>query len=564
MTEVPPMHVSDQVEAAAIAFEDELARRRAAISISDDEVPPPSDLDSPERVHRSNPADPRPVIVLSPDQAAVTDAAIAALSQRGGIYVRGLKLVHVIRDRGSSDWLRRPDGSPMIVRIERDHLLDLLSRSAIWISHRPLKDGGFKEIEVAPPAWIAPRILSRGAWQLPQLESISDAPVFRADGSIHAEPGYDEQTRVIFDPCGVEFPPVPAEPTHAQSTQAFADLLEPFSEFPFVADTDRAAVGALILSVLGRSAIDGCVPMFVAAAPTPGSGKGLLVNAVAMIATGRVAPLMAPTEEDEETRKRLMAIAIESPAMVVIDNVEGPLGSPSLAMALTAGVVRDRLLGTMETVTASLRPVWCVTGNNVQLKGDLGRRVAPIDLDPKVEHPEDRTFARADLLGYVAKERPRLVTAALTVLRGFVTAGKPDHGMTAKGSFEEWDRLVRGAVNWACGSDPLGGVARLRDAADDDLEKIRALLTSWSLTMGQMPMTIADAIRHAETAADLKDALASYCRGGRPDSRTLGYVFRKIAGRVVNNLVMRKSDLNRDYVTKWVVVNVGTSERNNK
>jgi hypothetical protein len=543
------MHVSDQLEQEALAFEDELARRRAAMA--DEDIPPPTDLDS--RDHRKNPADPRPVITLSPDQAAVTDAAIAALATRGGVYVRGLKLVHVVRDRGSSDWLRRPDGCPMIVRIDRDHLLDLLSRAAIWISHRALKDGGFKEIEVPPPAWVAPRILSRGAWPLPQLESISDAPVFRADGSIHAEPGYDEQTRVIFDPCSVAFPPVPDAPTHAQATRAMADLLDPFSEFPWVADSDRAAVGALVLSVLGRAAVNGCVPMFVAAAPTPGSGKGLLVDAVAMIATGRRAPLMAPTEEDEETRKRLMAIAIESPAMVVIDNVEGPLGSPSLAMALTAGVVRDRLLGTMDTVTASLRPVWCVTGNNVQLKGDLGRRVVPIDLDPKVEHPEDRTFARPDLLGYVAAQRPRLVVAALTVLRGYVAAGRPDHGLTAKGSFEAWDRLVRGAVIWACRADPLGGVARVREQADDDIDKIRALLISWSASMGAMPMTIADAIRHAENAADLKDALASYCRGGRPDSRTLGYVFRKIAGRVVSGLVMRKSDLNREQITKWIV-----------
>lgn len=547
------MHVSDQVEAAALAFEDELARRRADNESGDEDAPPPSDLDSPMRTRRPDPSDPRPVITLSPDQAAVADAAEAALAQRGGVYVRGLKLVHVVRDRGSSEWLRRPDGSPMIVRIERDHLLDLLSRAAIWVSHRALKDGGTKEVETAPPAWLAARLLSRGQWNLPQLESISDAPVFRVDGSIHDTPGYDELTRVIFDPCGVVFPPVPVAPNHAQATQALADLLEPFSEFPFVADSDRAATAAMILSVIGRTAIDGCVPMFVAQAPTPGSGKGLLVDAVAMIATGRRAPLMAPTDEDEETRKRLMAIAIESPAMVVIDNVEGPLGSPSLAMALTAGVVRDRLLGTMDTVTASLRPVWAVTGNNVQFKGDLGRRIAPIDLDPQVEHPEDRTFARADLLGYVSEHRPRLVTAALTVLRSYVVAGRPSHGMTPKGSFESWDHLVRGAVIWACGSDPLGGVSRVREASDDDLEKLRAILMSWSSSLGEMPSTLADAIRHADSSPDLKDALSSYCRGGRPDSRTLGYTCRKICGRVVNGLVMRKSDQNRDGVTKWVV-----------
>ena len=547
------LHTSDIVIAAALEYEDELARRRTTPP-EDGDVPPPSDEDSPTRPLRIRDSDPRPVIRLSPDQAAVADAAEAALRARGGVYVRGLKIVHVVRDRGSSEWLRRPDGSPMIVRVERDHLLDLLSRAAIWVTYRELKTGGVKESEIAPPAWVAARLAARGEWKLPQLESISDAPVFRVDGSIHDVPGYDDVTRVIYDPCGAVFPSVVPDPSRAQATRALADLMAPFDEFPFVAPSDRAATAAMILSIIGRNAIDGCVPMFVAQAPTPGSGKGLLVDAVAMIATGRRAPLMAPTEEDDETRKRLMAIAIESPAMVVIDNVEGVLGSAALAMALTAGVVRDRLLGTMDTVTASLRPVWAVTGNNVQLKGDLGRRVCPIDLDPRVEHPEDRVFSRGNLLEYVAQHRPRLVSAALTVLRGYVCAGRPAHGLTTKGSFEAWDRLIRGAVIWACGDDPLGGVERLREQSDDDLDRIRALLTSWRRVMGGMPVTTADAIRHAETDSGLRDALSVYSRSGRPEAKALGYALRKIKGRVVGGLRMDRTPKDGDGLYRWEVV----------
>jgi hypothetical protein len=176
------------------------------------------------------------------------------------------------------------------------------------------------------------------------------------------------------------------------------ELLEPFSEFPLVADSDKAATAAAILSVIGRAAIPGNVPMFSSQAPTPGSGKGLLVELVSVIATGRKPPLMSPTTDDEEVRKRLMAIAIESPTMVVIDNVEHEIGSAPLAMALTAGVVTDRKFGdNTKMITASLRPVWVMTGNNVRLKGDLGRRVVPIDLDAKCEHPEDRKFDRTGL-----------------------------------------------------------------------------------------------------------------------------------------------------------------------
>jgi putative DNA primase/helicase len=297
--------------------------------------------------------------------------------------------------------------------------------------------------------------------------------------------------------------------------------------------------------------------MFVSQAPTPGSGKGLLVEAAAMIATGRRAPLMAPTDDDEETRKRLLAIAMESPSIVVIDNVEGALGSPSLAMALTAGVVSDRQLGATRMITASLRPVWAVTGNNVRLKGDLGRRVVPINLDPKVEHPEDRRFRRGDLLGYVHEHRPRLVVAALTVLGAFVVAGWPAHGMPAKGSFESWDRLVRGTLIWVGGADPLGGVQRIREQADEDLDRLRTLLAAWNSLLGDGSYTLADAILRAGDSGDLHDALVAYCRTGKPEAKPIGYALRKVQGRVVGDLVLRRDGVDRNGIARWSVTRCG-------
>jgi len=308
-----------------------------------------------------------------------------------------------------------------------------------------------------------------------------------------------------------------------------------------------------VLSVIGRAAVDGNVPMFVAQAPTPGSGKGLLVNVAAMIANGRQAPTMAPTETDDEMRKRLLAIAMDSPSLVVIDNVEAGLGSPSLAMALTTGAVTDRLLGATKMATASLRPVWAVTGNNVQLRGDLGRRVVPIDLDPRTEHPEDRTFRRGDLLGYVRTQRERLVVVALTVLRSFVVAGCPAHGLPAMGSFEAWDRLVRGAVIWAGGVDPLGGRQRIRDQADEDLDRLRTLLAAWHAEIGGVAVTLAEAIKRAGDSGNLFDAFAAYCRSGKPEAKPLGYALRRSQGRMVNGRAFRHWGVDRNDVARWKI-----------
>jgi hypothetical protein len=221
-------------------------------------------------------------------------------------------------------------------------------------------------------------------------------------------------------------------------------------DVPYVADSDRAAWVSLVLTLIARSAIDGCTPLYLVRAPVRGAGKGLQVDTTAIIATGRPAPKRPPTTTEDELRKALLAYALESPRLVVLDNVEGALGSPTLAYVLTAGVVSDRLLGASESRTVSVRYVLAATGNNVSLRGDLGRRVVPIDIDPRVEHPEDRGGWRyPDLLGHLRRERPRLVAAALTMLRAYVVAGRPSHGHPAYGSYEQWDALVRGAVVWA-------------------------------------------------------------------------------------------------------------------
>ena len=480
-----------------------------------------------------------PEIIITTDQAGVVNQAEAALLACGGVFVRGRTLVNVVRDHGGTDFLRRPGGMPVIVRVGRERLRELCGAAANWV--RESKSGDMTKSMV--PAWVSATLLERGEWRFPALDGISDAPVFRADGTIHDTPGYDPATRVLYEPSGVTYPPTTSSPTQAAAVRALAELMEPFADFPFVAASDRAATAALILSIIARAAIDGSVPMFVARAPTPGSGKGLVIDAATMIATGRASPKMAPTTDDDELRKRLLAIALEAPSIVMIDNVEGTLGSPVLAMALTAGVIHERILGSTEMRAVPLRAVFAATGNNLQLRRDSGRRVVPIDLDPLAEHPEDRQgFRHRDLLRHLRDVRAGLYVAALTVLRAYIVAGRPDHGRPAKGSYEAWDGLVRGAVIWAGGADPLAGVARIREDGDEDLERLRALLVAWRGQFGEQGVTIAEAISRAGETGPLYDALVGYSRNGKADARQLGYALRKIRGRIAGGLVLDREN----------------------
>jgi hypothetical protein len=89
------------------------------------------------------------------------------------------------------------------------------------------------------------------------------------------------------------------------------------------------------------------------------------------------------------------------------------------------------------------------------------------------------SFQHPTLLSWVGENRGRLLGAALTILRGYCAAGRPDMGLPARGSFEGWSDLVRSAVVWIDLPDPGETRVLLQDAADVTAECMAVLLECW-------------------------------------------------------------------------------------
>ncbi len=121
------------------------------------------------------------------------------------------------------------------------------------------------------------------------------------------------------------------------------------TDFPLVGAAHRSAWLALVLTLLGRSAIAGPVPLFVVEANTRGSGKGLAADAAAIVATGTSLPRKSWTNNDDEIRKTIAAVALEALPAILFDNIVGKLGCGSLDAALTGTTWTDRLLGLSKT-----------------------------------------------------------------------------------------------------------------------------------------------------------------------------------------------------------------------
>ena len=111
------------------------------------------------------------------------------------------------------------------------------------------------------------------------------------------------------------------------------------------------------------------------------------MGSLAMIATGRVAPVMSAGKDDEEIRKRIVAFLLAGFPVGCIDNVEHPFGNEVMCTVLTQAVYRDRVLGRSELATLPTGVTWTITGNNLQFVGDITTRVLPCDLDPQDDLP---------------------------------------------------------------------------------------------------------------------------------------------------------------------------------
>lgn len=511
------------------------------------------------------PPTPRPRIVVRNELSALTSEAEAALvaDPDSGLYHRAGMLVRVVRaDHEAPRGLRRPAGAPIIEVATGAHVRERLDLAAAFVSLRK-RSGEWLESPALPPKWLVDTLLARGSWPLPRLGAVFDAPTMREDGTILDTSGHDAETGILYEPSS-SYPPVPLAPSADDLRLAVAALRGPWSDFPFVGTCDLAAAIAALVTPVARLAIDGPTPMFAFRATAPGTGKSLGVDVCSIVATGRCAARMSIGPNDDDTRKLILSIGLEGAAVVLLDNAEGVLGSPVLAAALTSTTYKDRLLGATKVVTVSLRgTTWYTTGNGLSFKGDLGRRIVPIDLDAGTEHPEDREgFRHPDLLAYVRSHRPQLAAAALTVLRAFHVAGRPSHGMPRMGSFEGWDRLVRGALCWADIGDPIAGRQRIREEGDLDLDSLRGALLAWNEAFGSQPVTLPDVVARAgQHAAGLHDALlALVTRPGRSaalDARTLGYALRQRRGRIASGLRFENAGKAKGYV-RWRVAQVGS------
>ena len=254
-----------------------------------------------------------------------------------------------------------------------------------------------KLVDTDPPLhYVRVLLATERRWRLPHVSGIISTPTLRPDGSLLADPGYDPETELYLSP-GFQIPPIPEHPTKEQAFAAFRLLIDLLSEFGFKRSVggehemrlNRSVALSGLLTPLVRGSLP-TAPMHLISAHMAGTGKSYLVDTAAVIATGRLCPVITALKRVEETEKRLGAIVLSGIPMVSLDNCTHDLGGEFLCQMAERPVVKVRILGYSETPDCEVHTALYGTGNNITFKDDMVRRGLVCNLETLDERPELR------------------------------------------------------------------------------------------------------------------------------------------------------------------------------
>lgn len=491
----------------------------------------------------------------------VNRACEAAMDAGAPLYGRGIGLFRPVKISAPPEpepgKIARADGATILVPVDDTALTEILTSVINWQRYNDRKN---EHRSISCPQVIAKTTIARkGEWPFHQLKAVIFAPTMRQDGTILNEPGFDVRTGILFA-SDLIWPKVPDRPPMADARAALKLLNGLVGSFPFVDASDRSASLAMILTALVRPRLP-AAPMFGISAPTPGTGKSKLANITSALAVGHDASVLPAPREEEELKKHIGSVFMDGDPILVIDNVDHPIRSEFLCQVLTQSSVSVRVLGESRKLNLPTAATFCATGNSLRFVGDLTRRVVLINLDARMERPEERVF-KTDASATAILRRVEYVTAGLTLLRAFVVQ-RGAKIVPALGGFEIWSDLVRSALMWLGEADPLGNANKVREN-DTERERTSAVLAALATLPAREPWTASGIGRMIEMDLGrdpnyreheaLADALSDFLeRNGRLNSTRFGHFLRKHVGRIVDGKRIIQCGKDRSNVALWSV-----------
>jgi len=503
-----------------------------------------------------------PVVTRKVKRFLMKDADRKDCPASDRIFKRGGLLAHLNRNHLDSgemvDKNFHVEDDLIIQQAEQDWLGDRAERCISFL--RINKKGTLVPCDV--PIKLIRRLQSIITnWDFPPLLGTVETPTLREDGSLLDTPGYDRRSGLYYDPGRAVFPKIEAKPTRQQAEEALQQLREILVDFPFNDADDEpkglseaVALATLLTAVVRRSLPT--APMFGIDAFEAQSGKTLLSQIVAIMATGRKTAERPWSASEEERRKALGAALEAGDAVILFDNVDTPLEGAAFAGAITESQFKDRRLGSnsgKDQISAPTNVLLLATGNHLTAKGDMTEgRVLVTRIVPDRELAT-REYRHRDLAAHVMEHRPELVVAALTVLLGFLSSPSEDRPPPTGFRHRQWGDLIAASLQWLGLPDPCLAMVRTQ-AADPEREAQCDVVRVWAQKFGEQFVTTAQLIELHE----LREALSGLAgvETYRLEAKSAAAVLRNMVGLNRLGFKIHRVKGQAHHASKWRLENV--------
>jgi hypothetical protein len=380
---------------------------------------------------------------------------------------------------GAPCWVGEDEeGHPTINALASENLRAYLQENALTYAVVEDKEtAGTREVWTLPHPRTCATILGRRDWPLPRLRGIVTSPVIRPDGTLLAEPGYDEPTGLFLHPRST-LRRLSQRVTGEAVTRAKAIVLDQMlADFPWQdPKVDRANYLGMLLTPILRHYFHGPTPMLVITANDQGSGKTLLKDIF-----GYCYGISSPTwsQSEEELRKSITAqLHTKGQPVVVFDNLPNGfvINSATLSNLLTGEYWGDRLLGASTSVQVRNDRVWILTGNSLKTGGDNERRTVWARLWVDEPDADQRGgFTVGPLRPWLRSNASTVVAALVTMVRAWLADGAKIVEVR-KGDYGEWASIVAGVLDYL---EVPGWLAGRGDSRDAEKQIWGRLFVTW-------------------------------------------------------------------------------------
>ena len=252
---------------------------------------------------------------------------------------------------------------------------------------------------------------------------------------------------------------------------------------------------------------------------------------------GVVAKVSFPSNEAEAT-KVILGLLMKKEAVIVFDDMSAdwkPYGS--IKRIFTAETVTDRQLGGNKMVTVNTQVLILSSGNNVDVKEDLQRRIITIRLDPRCEIPAMLSYKKCPL-EEMKRNREHFIFLVLRIIAAYIAEGSPKGDVKNIASYGgAWADYCRHPLIWLGLPDPAEILFKQLEN-DSDSDALAGLMYEWWRIFGDGQVSVRELIKCAanDYFDNLYEAIIGLpvCYNGIINPHKLGQLLKKSEHRIIH------------------------------